>query len=96
LVRNQSRSDGIRLVWSLWRVLTSVFTLGKQFVQPCDFVVAILASTPSEPGLGIDTPELGGFDHSIGDGSRFAAALGAHKEEFFRPKATQRIDRLAE
>ena len=42
---------------------------------------------PCEPGLGINTVELGGFDQGISDGCGFAATLGADEEVIFAPES---------
>ena len=44
-------------------------------------MVCDLGEDPCEPGLGIDTVELGGLNEGIGDGRGLAATFGAHKEE---------------
>jgi len=38
-------------------------------------VLGDTAEHVGQPGLLIDTVELGGFDQSVGDGGRFAAAF---------------------
>ena len=50
-------------------------TPGHEFVQPSDLVLGDTAEHVGQPGLLIDTVELGGFDQSVGDGGRFAAAF---------------------
>ena len=52
----------------------------EQFVDTGDFVIGDAAEHIGEPGLGIDTVELGGLDQGIGDGSGFASALRANKK----------------
>ena len=44
-------------------------------------MVCDLGEDPCEPGLGIDTVELGGLNEGIGDGRGLTATFGAHKEE---------------
>ena len=46
-------------------------------------MVGDLGKDPCEPGLGIDTVELGGLNEGIGDGRGFAATFGAYKQVIF-------------
>ena len=56
---------------------------GQQFVDPINFVIGNAAEHVCQPGLRIDTVELGGFDQGIGDGCRLTAAFRAHEEIIF-------------
>jgi hypothetical protein len=56
---------------------------GEQLVESSDLVVGDAAQNVGEPGLRIDAIQLGAFDQGIGDGGRFAAALGADEEVVF-------------
>ena len=53
----------------------------EELIQTCDFVVGDLGKDPCEPGLGIDTVELGGLNEGIGDSRGLTATFRAHKEE---------------
>ena len=74
----------------------SSVTPRHQLVQTCDPMVWYLGEDPCEPGFRINFVEFGGLNEGIGDGRSLSTALGAHKEEILRPKATQRIERSAE
>ena len=47
----------------------------EELIQTCDFVVGDLGEDPCEPGLGIDTVELGGLNEGIGDSRGLTAVL---------------------
>mgnify|MGYP001370200899 CR=1 FL=1 len=56
-------------------------TPGHEFVQTSDLMLCDLGEDPCEPGLGIDTVELGGLNEGIGDCRGLTATFGAYKEK---------------
>ena len=46
-------------------------------------MVCDLGEDPCEPGLGIDTVELGGLNEGIGDGRGLTATFGANEQVIF-------------
>jgi hypothetical protein len=56
-------------------------TPGQQLGDPGDLVVGDPAQHIGEPGLRIDTVQLGASDQGVGDRRRLAAALGADEEK---------------
>ena len=59
---------------------------GHELAEASDFVVGDAGEDVGEPGLGIDTVELGGFDQGIGDGGRLSAPFGTHEQVVFVPE----------
>ncbi len=47
----------------------------QEFMDSVDLMIRDSSEDPSEPSLGIDLVELGGFDESMGDGRSLAAAF---------------------
>ncbi len=52
----------------------------QQFINTIDHVIRDAVKNVGEPGLRIDAVEFGRFDQRVGDGGRFATALGPHEE----------------
>lgn len=76
LKSNRPATEPWRIDRAQLRCLRSV-TPGQQLVDPDDLVVGDAAEDVGEPGLRIDSVQLGALDQGVGDGRRSAAARGA-------------------